>query len=167
MISLKGRTLKGYFVEMKAKPTLIIGIGNLILTDEGLGVHVVKALEDQALPPDVQLIEGGTATMDLLPALCDAERIIIIDALMGGGEPGAIYRVTPVELRSESARPLSLHQVGFLEVWGMAQQLGARGEVVIIGVEPKEISWGMELTPEVKAALPRVVTAVLEELAEV
>jgi hydrogenase maturation protease len=105
--------------------------------------------------------------MDLLPALCDAERIIIIDALRGGGEPGTIYRVTPGELKSESARPLSLHQVGFLEVWGMAQQLGAGGEVVIIGVEPKEISWGMELTPELQAALPRVVTAVLETLAEV
>jgi len=149
---------------MTEKKTVIIGIGNLILRDEGLGVHVVRQLEDRELPPGVELIDGGTATMDLLPVIHEAERIVVIDALRAGGEPGTIYRVSPEDLSCETQRPLSLHQVGLLEVVGMAKQLGGHVDVAIIGVEPKEISWGMELSPEVEAAMPKVIDAVFEEL---
>lgn len=102
--------------------------------------------------------------MELLPILQEADRVVVIDAVKGGGAPGTLYRVTPKELMGEGERPLSLHQVGLLEVLQMARQLGSQAEVVIIGVEPKEISWGMELTPEVQQKLPRVVEAVLREL---
>jgi hydrogenase maturation protease len=149
---------------MANKKVIIIGIGNLILQDEGVGVHAVRALEDMDLPPGVEVIDGGTATMELLPVFQEAERIIVIDALRGGEKPGTIYRLTPDDLMGETERPLSLHQVGLLEVLGMARQIGGEPEVVIIGVEPKEISWGMELTPEVEARLPRVIDAVFEEL---
>jgi len=152
------------FCQMTEKKTVIIGIGNLILRDEGLGVHVVRQLEDRELPPGVELIDGGTATMDLLPVIHEAERIVVIDALRAGGEPGTIYRVSPEDLSCETQRPLSLHQVGLLEVVGMAKQLGGHVDVAIIGVEPKEISWGMELSPEVEAAMPKVIDAVFEEL---
>lgn len=147
-----------------AKKILIVGIGNLILRDEGIGVHAARELEEQSLPPQVEVIEGGTALMELLPAIRDAERIIVIDALRGGGLPGTIYRVFPEDLMVDAERLLSLHQVGLLEVLGMARQLGADPEVVIIGVEPKEITWGMELTPEVAAKLPQVIEAVVAEL---
>ena len=143
---------------------LILGVGNLILRDEGMGVHAVQELEGRKLPPHVEVIDGGTSLMELLPVIQEAERIIVIDALRGGGEPGTVYRLTPDDLMAETERPLSLHQVGLLEVLGMARQLGGEPEVVIIGVEPKEISWGMELTPEVKAKLPRVIDAVFEEM---
>jgi len=146
------------------KKVAIIGIGNLILRDEGVGVHAVRALEERLLPPGVEVIDGGTATMELLPVFQEAERIIVIDALRGGAKPGTIYRLSPDDLMGETERPLSLHQVGLLEVLGMARQLGGEPDVVIIGVEPKEISWGMELTPEVGARLPRVIDAVFEEL---
>ena len=149
---------------MAHKKVIIIGIGNLILQDEGVGVHAVRALEEMDLPSGVEVIDGGTATMELLPVFQEAERIIVIDALRGGAQPGTIYRLCPDDLMGETERPLSLHQVGLLEVLGMARQLGGEPEVVIIGVEPKEISWGMELTPEVEARLPRVIDAVFEEL---
>ena len=152
------------FSLMAKKKTVIIGIGNLILKDEGLGVHVVRELEDRELPPGVELIDGGTATMELLPVIHEAERIIVIDAMKAGGEPGTIYRVSPEDLVCETQRPLSLHQVGLLEVLGMAKQLGDHVEVAIIGVEPKEISYGMELSPEVEATVPKVINAVFEEL---
>ena len=152
------------FYQMVKEKTAIIGIGNLILRDEGLGVHVVRQLEDRELPRGVELIDGGTATTELLPVIHETERIIVIDALKAGGEPGTIYRVTPEDLVCETERPLSLHQVGFLEVLGMAQQLGGHGQVAIIGVEPKEISWGVELSPEVEATVPKVIEAVFEEL---
>jgi len=149
---------------MTHKKVIIIGIGNLILRDEGVGVHAVRALEDMDLPHGVEVIDGGTATMELLPVFQEAGRIIVIDALRGGARPGTIYRLSPDDLMRETERPLSLHQVGLLEVLGMARQIGGDPEVVIIGVEPKEISWGMELTPEVQARLPRVMDAVFEEL---
>jgi hydrogenase maturation protease len=149
---------------MTDKKILILGIGNLILRDEGVGVHAVRELEGRKLPSHVEVIDGGTSLMELLPIIQEAERIIVIDALRGGGEPGTIYRITPDDLMAETERPLSLHQVGLLEVLGMARQLGGDPQVVIIGVEPHEISWGMELTPEVEAKLPKVVEAVLEEL---
>jgi hydrogenase maturation protease len=149
---------------MPEKKIVILGIGNVILRDEGVGVHAVRELEGRDLPPRVQVIDGGTALMDLLPVIQEAARIIVIDALKGGGEAGTIYRVTPDDLMAETERALSLHQVGLLEVLGMVKQLGGDPQVVIIGVEPKEISWGMELTPEVEARLPRVIDAVFEEL---
>jgi len=149
---------------MVKRTTVIIGLGNLILKDDGLGVHVVRELEDRELPPGVELIDGGTAAMELLPVVHGAERIIVIDALRAGGEPGTIYRVNPEDLVCETERPLSLHQVGLLEVLGMAKQLGGHGDVTIVGVEPKEITWGMELSPEVRAKVPKVIKAVFEEL---
>jgi hydrogenase maturation protease len=149
---------------MKNKKILILGVGNLILRDEGVGVHAVRELEKRDLPAHVKVIDGGTYLMDLLNVIQEAERIIVIDALRGGGKPGTVYRVTPDDLMAETERTLSLHQVGLLEVLGMVRQLGGEPHAVIIGVEPKEISWGMELTPEVEARLPRVIDAVFEEL---
>jgi hydrogenase maturation protease len=151
-------------MRMTDTKVVVLGIGNLILRDEGVGVHAVRELEGRKLPAHVEIIDGGTSLMELLPVIQEAERIIVIDALRGGGEPGTVYRVTPDDLTADTERTLSLHQVGLLEVLGMARQLGGEPQVVIIGVEPKEISWGMELTPEVKAKLPRVIDAVFEEM---
>jgi hydrogenase maturation protease len=151
-------------MRMTDKKIIVLGIGNLILRDEGVGVHAVRELERRDLPAHVEVIDGGTYLMDLLSVIQEAARIIVIDALRGGGEPGTIYRVFPDDLMAEAERTLSLHQVGLLDVLGMVRQLGGDPQVVIIGVEPKEISWGMELTAEVEAKLPKVIETVLEEL---
>ena len=124
----------------------------------------MKELERMEMPAGVEAIDGGVATIDLLSVFQEAKKIIVIDALKTGGKPGTVYRITPEILLGETGRPLSLHEVDFLDVLGMARQLGSRSDVVIIGVEPKEVSWGMELTPEVKAKLPKVIEAVFEEL---
>ena len=149
---------------MPQKNVIILGVGNLILKDEGVGVHVVKEMENRELPPGVEVIDGGTATMDLLSIIHESEKIIVIDALTSGGQPGTIYRCLPEELMDAHERPLSLHQVDLLDVLLMARQLGGHVSVVIIGVEPKEISCGMELTTEVKAAVPKVIKAIFKEL---
>lgn len=146
------------------KKTIVIGIGNLILKDEGVGVHAVRKLEAMELPPGVEVIDGGTDTMELLAVFQDFEKIIVIDALKAGGEPGTIYRITPEEVMQDYKRSLSLHEVDLLDVLGMAKQLGGHGEVVIIGVEPKEISCSIELTPEIEAKLPHVMDAVFSEI---
>lgn len=141
-----------------------MGIGNLLLRDEGVGVHVVRILEGMSLPEGVEVAEGGTLGFDLLGYFEGVEKLVVVDALKGGGEPGSIYRVKPEHLKASKDRPLSLHQLGFLEVWEMARLLGFEPEVVIIGVEPKDLSWGMELSPEVKSKLQKVVEVVLEEV---
>lgn len=147
------------------KPRLmILGVGNLLLQDEGVGVQVIKALEGQPLPEGVELLDGGTIGVDLLAYISEVKQIIVIDAVKGGGEPGAIYRLTPQILGQFKEKALSLHQVGFLEVLDLSGQLGNRPEAIIYGVEPQVIDWGMELTEPVQAAVPRVVELVLEEV---
>lgn len=143
----------------------ILGVGNLLLQDEGVGVHAIQALQKCSLPEGVELIDGGTAGVDLLPYVSEAKQIIVIDAVKGGTEPGAIYRLTPEVLGQFKEQALSLHQVGFLEVLQMAERLGKRPErTIIFGVEPQVIDWGIELTPPVQAVLPRLVELVLEEV---
>ena len=144
---------------------VILGIGNILLKDEGVGVRTIEHLRRLPLPPFVEVIDGGTATFDLLPILSEAEHLVVIDAVKGGGEPGTIYRLTPEDLLPSEEAPISVHDLGLLEALRMVEQLGqAPRSVVIFGVEPKEIAWGMELTPEVQGAIPRVIEAVLEEV---
>ncbi|MDR9755879.1 MAG: hydrogenase maturation protease [Thermacetogeniaceae bacterium] len=145
---------------------VVLGIGNLLMKDDGVGVHVVKALEKCRLPADVELVDGGTAGCDLLPFMTGAEKIIIIDALKGGGPPGAVYRLRPEDCGKQPINcTITLHDLGILTVLNdLALLEGKTPPCVIIGVEPGEIDWGMELTPEVAAVLPRVLELVQKEL---
>jgi len=140
----------------------IVGLGNLLLRVEGVGVQAVYLLQKRGLPLGVEVIDGGTAVLELLELFQGAKRIVVIDALRGGQPPGTIYRLVPQDLRFREGT-LSLHQVGLLETLRMAELLGGHGQVVIIGVEPKEIGWGMDLSPEVAAQLPRLAELALSE----
>lgn len=148
--------------------TIVLGVGNLLLKDEGVGIHAIRALAGRDLPPGVELVDGGTAGFDLLPLLMGADRIIIVDALRGGEPPGAVYRLTPADCLPQQERqagPISLHDLGILDVIRTLEVLEQRTpEVVIIGVEPGEIDWGLELTPEVAASLPAVLEQIEMEL---
>jgi hydrogenase maturation protease len=147
-------------------PRLILGVGNLLLRDEGVGVHVISALRDRELPDDVELWDGGTASFDLLDTLAGRRQVIIIDAVRTGSEPGTIFRFTPEDISARREQVTSLHQVGLLEALTVAEHLldSAPQEVIILGIEPKEIDWGLELSPEVEAAVPRVIELAMEEL---
>jgi hydrogenase maturation protease len=145
--------------------TLVLGVGNILLSDEGVGVHAIEAMKDQDLPPDVEVLDGGTASLELLNILADRDKVIIIDAVVGGGEPGTIYRFTPDDIKYHSVTFTSLHQISLLETLTDAKYLGiAPKAVIILGVEPKEIDLGLEMTPEVSAVIPRVVELVMAEL---
>ncbi len=147
-------------------PRLILGVGNLLLRDEGVGVHVISALRDRELPDDVELWDGGTASFDLLDTLAGRRQVIIIDAVRTGSEPGTIFRFTPEDISASREQVTSLHQVGLLEALTVAEHLldSAPQEVIILGIEPKEIDWGLELSPDVEAAVPKVIELVMEEL---
>lgn len=150
---------------MHDQKTLIVGIGNLLLQDEGIGVHIIQALRDKTLPAHVDLLDMGTATMNLAFYLEGVQKVIIVDALKAGQKPGTIYQCRPEDLIADKEGPVSLHDLGVVESLSMSKKLGYSPEVVIIGVEPKTIDWGMELTEEVKKEMPNIIDAVLKECA--
>ena len=131
--------------------------------DEGVGVHVIRKLQELELPPEVEPVDGGTAGIDLIPVLKGADRVIIVDAVRAGGEAGSIYRFGPEELEKPLDH-LSLHQLSLQEVLQAATLLGIQPGITIIGVEPKRIALGLELSKELEEALPRVIEAVQAEL---
>ena len=143
----------------------VIGVGNILLKDEGVGIHLVRELEKLELPAGVEVIDGGVAGLQLLDYLDGARKVIFVDAAALGGQPGDIARFTPGEVASANAPGLSLHQTGIAEVLSLATALGKCPPVVIFGIQPKEIDWGLEMSPEVRASLGRLVEMVLQELA--
>ncbi len=145
--------------------TVILGVGNLLLSDEGVGVHVAHELMRMELPRGVSVVEGGTDGFRLLNVITEADRLIVIDAVKGGAEPGSIYRFDVKEVRNvPSGFKTSVHQIGILEVIDLSELIGKTPHTTVIGVEPKSLKMGMELSPEVKEKIPRIVEIVLDEL---
>jgi hydrogenase maturation protease len=142
----------------------IIGCGNLLMQDEGIGVHLIRYLQDKKLPDGVELIDGATGGFDLLDFFKDAQKIIIVDAVKGNGTPGDIYRFGPEDFETESFPKTSLHDVCLKDIFNIVKLTGPLPSVTIFGVEPKTMDWGMELTDEVKAALPRLGELVLKDI---
>ena len=147
----------------------ILGVGNILLKDEGIGVKVVKKLENEfSFPSNVALLDGGTAGHHLVNMVSDFEVIIVIDAVQGGESPGTIYRFTLDQIPFELKTHLSVHQVGVLEALNQVKLLGKKHKVTFIGIEPQDISpWGMELTPVIEEKMPKIISLVLEELENV
>lgn len=151
--------------ENSEKKTLVLGIGNILLSDEGLGVHVVNELEKYDIPEDVELVDGGTLGFGLLDAISRAKRVILVDAIRAGNEPGTIYHFRLEENSSiGDLLPSCLHGIGILDVIKAALLLGVRPDLEIFGMEPKSLEVGMELSEEVKRSLPKLVEAILKEI---
>jgi hydrogenase maturation protease len=143
--------------------TLIVGMGNLIYRDEGIGVHVVQEMNKMELPSHIELLDIGTSTMDLISYLDGVEKLIVIDAMKAGGAPGTIYRCKPEDLLPAEEGPISLHEIGLLETLDMARKKELEIDTVVIGVEPKVFDWGIELSDQVKSKIPTIIEAVLKE----
>lgn len=150
----------------EVKRVLVLGLGNPLLGDEGIGVRVVEVLKRQVLPPGVAVTEGGTTGLGLIGLMEGYERVVIVDAADMGYPPGRVIRFTPAEVQFKAAgAPLSLHQVGLGEALALAEALEiAPAELVIIGVQPGRIEVGAGLSPEVENAIPQIIRAVLDEL---
>jgi hydrogenase maturation protease len=142
----------------------VLGIGNVLLRDDGVGVRAVEALAARGAPPGVELVDGGTSTLDMLGLFLRRDRLVIVDALRGGHAPGTVYRVTPEQLGAQQGPSASLHEVQILDVLRIAGLLGKAPAVTIVGVEPGAVEPCIGLTPAVEAALPAVLDVVLAEL---
>jgi hydrogenase maturation protease len=149
-----------------SRSVLILGLGNPLRGDDGVGLRVVEALNQRELPEGVTALDGGTGGFDLLHVLEGWERAVIVDAADVGREPGQFVRFTPDEARLvESADGFSLHNAGLAEALALVKAVGQPlPQMVIFGVQPETIGWGEGLSGTIEAALPDIVNAVLNEI---
>jgi hydrogenase maturation protease len=152
-------------VNTPPRNVLILGVGNLLLTDDGFGVHVINALREIPLPPNVTLVEAGIVSHQLIPDFHEADLLIFIDAVEAGDTPGSIFRFRPEDMQFMSHIKASLHDMSLIDVLHMTALTGERPETVIIAVQPKDVgTCSMELNDEVKAVIPKVIELIFEEL---
>ncbi|UCH50448.1 MAG: HyaD/HybD family hydrogenase maturation endopeptidase [Chloroflexota bacterium] len=145
----------------------VLGIGNLLLKDEGIGVHLVQKLAGMVDSTKVNIIDAGTSP-DLISLLDgNIDKLILVDAVKAGHEPGTIYRFSPDKLDLDPTSHFSLHEIGVLDSLNTMSMLGRLPKsTVIIGIEPKTIDFGLELSPEVGEKLPKIIDLVLKEIEE-
>jgi hydrogenase maturation protease len=146
--------------------TLVLGLGNILLGDEGVGVRVVERLQElYQFPQGVQVLDGGTLALDLLPYVEDADRLLVIDALEMGTEPGTVARLESDEVPAFLSVKLSPHQMGLADLLAAARLRDLYpGRVVLWGVQPAVMRPGLALSPSVAAQVEVLVDKVLAEL---
>jgi hydrogenase maturation protease len=145
----------------------VLGIGNILLTDEGFGVRVVETLSrEYEFPENVSLVDGGVLGINLLGVLADTQHLIVVDAVKNKQPPGSLYRLEKNELPERILLKNSLHQTDFLETLTLCQAIDKVPETtVVLGVEPKDIlTLSVELTPTVEARVDDMMDLVLREL---
>jgi hydrogenase maturation protease len=152
---------------MESPPThLILGIGNLLMGDEGVGVHAVEALKQEPLPASVELLDGGTGGFHLLSCLREHKCVILIDATMDGSEPGTVRVIEP-RFASDYPRSLSAHDIGLRDLIESAAVLGPLPKTYLVTVSIAGVdSATVNLTPPVRRALADVAEAVRRILVE-
>lgn len=144
---------------------LIIGFGNVLMGDDGAGIHLLRRLEQQNLPAGVELLDGGVSSFAALTALQQASSAILVDSMAGGGRPGEVYRLTGGDLEEPAvAVPLSAHDFSLLDSLRLARRTMELPPLVLYGIEPASLELSMELSPQVSEALDKVTTHILNDL---
>ena len=146
----------------------VLGIGNLLLSDDGVGVHVIKKLQEEyEFPDSVELIDGGTKGLDLLPLFEGKDKILIVDAANFRKEPGTIDTVEGDKIPAFLSSKLSVHQIGLPDTLFAAKLMDiAPAEMSLIGIQPKSMETGVELSEEIKDRMEQLINKVLEKLNE-
>ncbi|MFO7966166.1 MAG: hydrogenase maturation protease [Archaeoglobaceae archaeon] len=142
----------------------VIGIGNILLGDEGVGVRVVEELNKGDLPENVEIHDGATSGMALLNFLVDKDKVIIVDAVKGGEEPGTVYQFSINEALQKSEL-FSLHDIDFVTAYQSSKDiLELTEDITVIGIEPKVINNGLELSEEIRNAIPQAIELIHQNL---
>jgi hydrogenase maturation protease len=147
---------------------VVLGVGNILMSDEGVGVYAVTELANRFDVPDtVEIIDGGTSGMDCLDRIADADLLLIADCMRSPGkQPGDITRIADEEINAWFKTRISPHQVGLSDVLAACVFQGiAPKKVVLVGVQPQSFETAMELTPAVAAVLPALIERLIAELA--
>ncbi|HCF05243.1 MAG TPA: hydrogenase expression/formation protein [Desulfomicrobiaceae bacterium] len=145
---------------------LVLGVGNILFTDEGIGVRCVEILQQQyRFSDNVTLMDGGTLGTKLMGPLMDADFVVVCDAVLGDGPPGSVYRLEGDDLRKSLAFRDSMHQTDLVDTLTMCGLAGKRPHAVVIGMEPADYqTMAVELSSVAQAAMPAMVQAVLQEV---
>lgn len=146
---------------------LVLGAGNILLSDEGIGVRVIEALEARYdVPGSVEILDGGTCGMDLLDVVAGRDHLIIVDAVNTGSPPGTLVRLRDADIPAAFRTKSSPHQLGLQDVLALLRLLEtAPRHVTVIGVQPASLDLSLELSPIVAGRLDEMVEMVLAELA--
>ncbi len=145
---------------------VVLGIGNILMSDEGVGVRSVEELARRYdLPPEVEVIDGGCSGMEMLDDLARADHLVIVDAVEAEVSPASIVTLRGDEVPAFFTVKLSPHQVGLCDVLAALRLIDESPDTLtLIGVQPYSLDLALELSPQVAATLPKVVARVVEEL---
>ena len=150
------------------KKLAVAGVGNLLMQDEGVGIHVIRRLEREGMPEDVILIDAGVAILDAAWQVEKCEHVLIIDATDGGEEPGAVYRYKLEDIGADGFRNGYLagtHQIGLAEALRMNRLSGTvPADITVIGIQPGNVDYGTELSVELEAKMDTIMSVVREEI---
>jgi hydrogenase maturation protease len=150
----------------KSQKVLILGIGNVLMGDEGIGVHVVNSLEKAALPAHVECLDGGVGSFLLLEPMQNAEKVILIDATIDNEAPGSIRRFEP-KFSKDYPKTLTAHDIGLKDLIDAFYLLEKKPSVTLFAVSiPPLQDLTMDLSPEIAAIVPRVARMVAHEAAD-
>lgn len=151
---------------MNKGKVLILGIGNVLMGDEGIGVHVVNSLEKAALPADVDLLDGGTGSFLLLEPMQNAGKVILIDATIDGRKPGSVTRIEP-KFSKDYPQTLTAHDIGLKDLIDAFYLVGKTPNVTLYTVSiPPLQDMVTKLSPELRGVVPQVARMVAEEAAK-
>lgn len=151
------------------KTVLVLGIGNLVMSDDGAGVRVVqKLMESYRFPDNVKVIDGGTLGLDLLPMLENVTNLILLDAVNTGDSPGTLVRLHGEELPIALDTKVSPHQMGLKDLLAVSELMGHKpDEMVLIGVQAGSVEMGIDMTAEVNAVIDEMIANTLSELEKI
>jgi hydrogenase maturation protease len=142
---------------MPAKPTVVIGLGNALMGDDGIGLAILGRLQAHwSFPSNVVFVDGGTWGMNLLPSIETAREVLFLDAVDVGREPGTPVRLERERIPRWLGHKLSAHQIDLKEVLAVAELRGTLpARIVVVGIQPSRVDLGCGLSPEVEVALDR------------
>lgn len=145
---------------------MIMGVGSILMSDEGFGVRVIEALDRRfSFPANVSVVDGGVLGLNLLGVIAEADHLIVIDAIRNRGKPGDLYRLTGEAIPERVRAKNSLHQIDFLETLTLCQAVGDVPETVVIGAEPEDMdTLSVDLTATLQEQIDPVIRMVLAEL---
>ncbi|MDA8140615.1 MAG: HyaD/HybD family hydrogenase maturation endopeptidase [Desulfobacteraceae bacterium] len=147
--------------------TTLIGLGNILMRDEGVGIHVVKYIQENfVVPPELEIVDGGTSGLDLLPFIEGRDQVLFVDTVNFNREPGYISVLLNGQIPALSGTKDCLHHMGLMDVLAAARLLDKLpAQIALIGIQPHTIATGLDLSPSIQARLQPLVDQILKQLA--
>lgn len=145
---------------------LVLGVGNILFTDEGIGVRCIEQMQrEYTFSPNVTLMDGGTLGTRLMGPIMEADHLIVCDAVLCDDQPGSVYKLIGEDLRKSLAFRDSMHQTDLVDTLGMCELVGNRPQAIVIGMEPLDYhTMGLDLSPTAQSSIPAMIRAVISEI---